>query len=171
MVSVHKTHKLYSDISLSCLSPYLEELSVYLGQKEAYASASETMETLLHVRVNGMQIQRQVMDYGEKVESLLSEETPPLELGSEEPVYGMMDGAMIFTREEGWKEVKLGRVFKERALFSLNEKRNWVRNSEYISHLGGHKAFEQKFGVVLDKYEHLDKRLVFISDGAKWIWN
>ena len=118
-----------------------------------------------------MQIQRQVMTYGEKVEAFLEEETPPLKLRANEPVYGMMDGAMIFTREEGWKEVKLGRVFKERDLYSLNEKRNWLRHSEYIAHLGGHKAFEKKFGVVLDKYEHLGQRLVFIGDGAKWIWN
>lgn len=129
------------------------------------------MEVLLHVDVNSMQIQRQVMNYGKKVEPILETETPPLKLGANEPVYGMMDGAMIFTREEGWKEVKLGRVFKERDLFSLNEKRNWLRTSEYIAHLGGHKDFEQKFGVVLDKYEHLDERLVFISDGARWIWN
>ena len=60
-MSVHKSHKLYSDVRSSCLSPYLEELSVYLGQKEAYASASETIKTLLHVEVNGMQIQRQVI--------------------------------------------------------------------------------------------------------------
>ena len=101
------------------------------------------------------------------MESLLETETPPLKLRADEPVYGMMDGAMIFTREEGWKEVKLGRVFKEQDLFSLTEKRNWLRASEYTAHLGEHKVFEQKFGVVLDKYDHLDDRLAFISDGAK----
>ena len=27
-----------------------------------------------------------------------------------EPVYVMIDGSMIYTREEGWKEIKLGRI-------------------------------------------------------------
>ncbi|MEM0939786.1 MAG: hypothetical protein AAF600_06610, partial [Bacteroidota bacterium] len=33
---------------------------------------------------------------------------------AEGDTYGMMDGSMSFTREDGWKELKLARVFKER---------------------------------------------------------
>ena len=33
---------------------------------------------------------------------------------SAEPVYGMVDGSMLFT-DTGWQEVKMGRVFQHRA--------------------------------------------------------
>lgn len=117
-----------------------------------------------------MEIQRQVMKYGSEIEEVLHQPTPCAELEKEEKVYAMMDGAMILTRESGWKEVKLGRVFKEKSLHSENEKRNWIRSSEYVGHLGDHKSFENKFSQVIDKYERLKNNLVFINDGARWIW-
>ncbi len=33
----------------------------------------------------------------------------PIELAEEEKLYVQCDGSMLLTREEGWKEVKLGR--------------------------------------------------------------
>ena len=117
-----------------------------------------------------MEIQRQVMKYGSEIEELLHQATPCAELEEEEKVYAMMDGAMILTRESGWKEVKLGRVFKEKSLHNESKKRNWIRSSEYVGHLGDHKSFENKFSQIVGKYEGLKNNLVFINDGARWIW-
>lgn len=149
----------------------MQDLSLYLGQQECYESASTTLEYLLHVKVNGMQIQRQVMKYGSEIEEVLHQPTPCVELKENEKVYAMMDGAMILTRKLGWKEVKLGRVFTEKSLHIESEKRNWIRSSEYVGHLGDHKSFENKFSLIVDKYECLKSNLVFINDGARWIWN
>ena len=85
-----------------------------------------------------------------------------------EIVYCMLDGSMIYTRIEDWKEVKLGRLFKSKALYSLSQSRNWIKDSIYVGHLGKHDEFIEKLSYYTDQY---DKHLVFVCDGATWIWN
>jgi hypothetical protein len=45
-----------------------------------------------------------------------------------------MDGSMVFARKEGWKELKLGRIFAESACY--HEKKVVIAQSRYIAHLG-----------------------------------
>lgn len=47
----------------------------------------------------------------------------------------------------------------------ISPKRTCITQSQYVSHLGAHKEFEEKMGYVIDGIE----QKVFISDGAKWI--
>src|SRR6056297_1355275 len=42
----------------------------------------------------------------------------------EEPVYAMVDGRMLLTREEKWKEIKVGRVFGGNSLVEVSKRRN-----------------------------------------------
>lgn len=148
-------------------SPYFQELLTYIGQEEVYGQGSEIIEKLLRTGCNGMQIHRQTNKHGRAVDSVLEKESPREKGGR---IYAMLDGGMVLTREEGWKEVKIGRVFEEKSNLPATEKRNWIRRSEYVAHLGPHEEFEQKMGVLTDKYEGLAEELVFINDGAKWIW-
>ena len=53
----------------------------------------------------------------------------------------------------------------------VNGHRKWIKQSEYVAHLGNHKDFEEKMSVVTDQYEYLQARLIFLTDGAKWISN
>lgn len=80
----------------------------------------------------------------------------------------MMDGSMVLTRETAWKEVKLGRIFEEQDHLELDQsKRGWIKDSQYVADIGSLSSF-------LDKMESLiptHSDLVFIGDGAKWIWN
>jgi len=94
-------------------------------------------------------------------------------LGKEEVVYAMSDGSMLFTREDNgsWKEMKLGRIFTQKSHLELGKKANIIRESLYVSHFGGHEAFSEKFEKVVDHYESIGERLVFINDGASWINN
>ena len=149
-------------------SPYFQELLVYVGQKEVYGQGSDLIEKLLRISSNGMQIHRPSNKYGEAISNILEEESPREE---SDRIYAMLDGGMVLTREEGWKEVKIGRVFTEDSNLAETEQRNWIRRSEYVAHLGSHKEFVNKMSVLTDKYEDLSEELVFINDGAKWIWN
>lgn len=149
----------------------MRELLLYTGQEDNYAGAAQYIEKLLRISANGMQIYREVTKYGDKVDDLLNKETPCVELSEEDVVYAMLDGGMLLTRPSEWKEAKIGRVFKGSEIHSLSKKRKEIRQSEYVAHLGNHKDFEAKMSVLTDKYEPLDEKLVFINDGAKWIWN
>lgn len=93
---------------------------------------------------------------------------------SSEVVYGMVDGAMLQTREgeqnNDWKEVKLGRLFRGSAVHELDKHHNWIKNSIYCGHLGCHEDFLEKFEPITDHLDDLEERFVFIADGTTWIW-
>jgi hypothetical protein len=79
----------------------------------------------------------------------------------------MVDGAMYLTKEEKWKEAKLGRIFNTENNIRISSNRSIISNSTYISHLGGIKDFFPKIEYHMDGL----KSIVIIADGAKWIWN
>lgn len=81
------------------------------------------------------------------------------------------NGSMILTRDKGWSEVKLGRVFKSSHCIHAEEKPGWISNSQYLAHLGGHKKFCNQMDSLLDDFGPLKERLVFIMDGAAWLKN
>jgi hypothetical protein len=144
---------------------------IFLGQKECYAPSAEELNLILGLPVSVSQIHRLTNDYGERAGALLEREVLPVELAGDEVVYAQMDGSMILTRESDWQEVKIGRVFIGSKHLALSQGRNFIRDSEYAAHLGNHRDFKTKMARLIDKYEALAKRLVFISDGASWIAN
>jgi hypothetical protein len=90
-----------------------------------------------------------------------------------EVVYAEIDGSMILTRE-GWKEVKLGRVFKSSDCATTGEKdRGFILESQYMAYLGDKGPFCRGMDELLDDYggTKLKDRLVLINDGAVWIHN
>ena len=78
---------------------------------------------------------------------------------------------MILTRnrEEPWKEVKLGRLFRDVNCFNPNTDVSYLSDSQYVGYFGKSADFCQKIGGVIDAYGDLKDRLVFINDGAAWI--
>lgn len=90
----------------------------------------------------------------------------PLRKNDGKSYYVQLDGGMVFTREEKWKEMKLCRIFDQRQRVSVSKNRHYIDHSTYVAHLGSHKPFLQKVECHLD-----DKaEVIFIADGAKWIW-
>ena len=77
-----------------------------------------------------------------------------------------MDGGMVLTREESWKELKLGRVFAKETLLPENEQRNFIQDSRYVAHLGECEPFFEKISLLTDRLPNM----VWIGDGARWIW-
>ena len=83
-----------------------------------------------------------------------------------DPYYAMLDGGMLLTREEKWKEMKLARIFKTSEAVEVSKDRKYIANSLYVAHLGKHKEFIKKVEYNLDTVQNK----IFIADGAKWIW-
>lgn len=154
------------------ISAYLQELYCHVGQQEVFEEAAETIEKLLKIETNAKQIERVCHYYGEQLEVDF-----PLHQGNDttacrvaevsEPSYVMMDGTMLLTREEKWKEAKVGRIFKAKSNVPINKGRKYITDSQYVAHLGGHEAFLEK----LSSYTDSLRQKIFIGDGAVWIWN
>lgn len=52
-----------------------------------------------------------------------------------------------------------------------NQEPGWIRQSQYLAHLGDHRSFIEQTDILIESYGELKERLVFISDGAIWIRN
>ena len=159
----------------------MQELMLYAGQDDNYLSSQGHIEKYLGVKADDSQIKNLVSTYGSQLEAEMESldevvASKAIELSSQisedEYAYGMMDGSMVLTREAAgsWKEMKLGRVFTQGAHYQINEKRRWIRESLYTAHFGDSDGFLNKFEPILDAFEPLQGRLVFINDGANWIW-
>lgn len=169
-------------------TPYMRDILLYSGQDDNYQKSCEHIKKYLRVEADDSQLNRLCVHYGE----LLEEQTKDLEasiierttslskdLEKEEVVYAMFDGCMLPTRPHkidgenigSWKEMKLGRIFRERDHLDLENKPNIIRESIYVSHFGKHQDFTDKLELVVDEFESLKERLVFINDGAVWIAN
>ncbi|GHT08135.1 hypothetical protein AGMMS49525_17330 [Bacteroidia bacterium] len=151
-------------------SAYLQNLCCYEGAKEVFEAGSATLALMLGIDVTGKQIERISHFYGEEMgkevvcDTRTEASNPP-----EETYYAMMDGAMILTRTEQWKEVKLGRCFSSLDHVQRpKHKQNLILGSQYVGHIGTHTDFLEKFDRLIQPHA---KETVFICDGAPWIWN
>jgi len=137
----------------------------YAGQEEVYVQASEFLDKYLRVSVSPKQIERLCNTYGEQIEEELYEER--LDQGRESEVYIMVDGSMVFTREDGWKEAKLGRIFENARHYQVSESRCAIHSSQYVADFSSLSDFTDKMESCIPS----KSELIFVADGAKWIWN
>lgn len=151
------------------ISPYLQSKMCYVGQKEVFREGSDSIREFWGIEIAAKQIENVSHFWGEQTGKEVKKASLEKLERSEGLHYVMVDGAFILSREPSWKEVKLGRIFKAKHLYSLgNEenKRGWIRTSNYTAHLGNCEDFFEKFSPKVDLLENF----ICLGDGAKWIW-
>ena len=95
---------------------------MYAGQLDSYSRSHEVIKQFLQAEVNASQVYRVTDTYGEELgKTVNAEKTLPLVI-RQETLYVAVDGSMVLTREEKWKEVKLGRLFNSSDCMKTNEK-------------------------------------------------
>ena len=170
---VSKAHPLSQLKGSIKISKKLQEFMSLIGQSQVFKDGEELFLKMMGIEVSGMQIQRVSECYGEHIESRQQayieegESAPAIADKENDTVYIEADGGMIFTREEGWKEMKVGRIFAQKDCIQIQDKRNEIIKSQYVCHLGNHEGFLKKLECYADDY----KKKVCIADGATWIWN
>ena len=149
----------------------MQELIIYAGQLDCYERSNEVIKQFLNVEIGHTQAHRVTDTYGEELgKTPMTERTmPPVK--NQELLYVETDGSMLLTREEGWREVKLGRIFKSGDCIRTDGKADSIRHSQYLAHLGGAREFNNQMDELIESYGSLGKQLAFISDGAVWIKN
>ncbi len=120
-----------------------------------------------------MQVHKITNLYGEHCNKKeeLSEPTLKASGKEKELLYVEVDGSMLYTRDEGWKEVKVGRAFTSSDCISPDGKPGCIRHSQYYAGIMDSKTFTQKMDALLDAYSFKKEQLVFITDGGIWIKN
>lgn len=142
---------------------------VYFGQIECYERCEEIIEKTIGLKVGHTQVCRVADIYGAELAKMIATARTLTPLQREEILYVEVDGSMLFTRDAGWKEVKVGRIFKSGDCISPNEESSWIRHSQYLSYLESSKDFTPKMESLIESYGNIKQRLVFINDGAPWI--
>jgi hypothetical protein len=171
-ISVLKSNKYISDARYGFgISPYMQELMVYAGHLDCYAKSNEILEHFTHVQVNQSQIYRVTESVSESLKGEDSKAERKLKpLSKDDVLYVEIDGSMVCTRDvDSWKEVKLGRLFRDADCLNPNTESAYLCDSHYVGHFGTCVDFCNKLKQVIDAYGDLKNRLVFINDGAAWI--
>ncbi|GAB3643063.1 hypothetical protein GCM10027423_37000 [Spirosoma arcticum] len=128
-------------------------------------------QTMLGIRIGPSQIDRLTRYYGAAIADSLDEPVPTNEPASG-VIYAQVDGAMLLT-EEGYRVVKLGRIFAASSLKEspVDERGGHITSSLFVAHVGTAVQFSPKFDAQLESHTDRGANLVFISDGGGLAWS
>ena len=147
-------------------SPYLQETAILLGQGHVFDESSKLLKRLCGVDLSAKQTENLCHYYGEEIENISTGNESIIYEKRGDLHYAMVDGSYILSRENGWTETKVGRIFKASDNFAVSDKRTVIEKSEYVAHIGTHTDFIDKFSPLLNRLIYF----VFIADGATWTW-
>jgi Uncharacterised protein family (UPF0236) len=154
------------------ISALLQELMVYAGTLDCYGRSGEMLQKFLSVQVSAAQVFRLTDLYGEhlgKQHDFTQRSMAPLQ--HQETLYIEADASMLLTREQAWKEVKVGRLFKSSDCLHAAGKPGLITHSQYLSQMGSYKGFTQKMEALIEEYTMKQEQMIFITDGAPWLRN
>lgn len=152
------------------LTPGVQEVVAWADAELAFGRAGEFLERTLGLALS--------KDTHETLSGQLGEAVQPAEaeravrawasLEAAEQFYVTCDGVKVNT-DEGWKEPKLGAVFRA----ARGDDGQPVRGpTRYVGHLEDAEAFGQRLWQLADAAGVEKARTVLVlGDGAPWIWN
>jgi len=174
------------------LSAELEGLSAMTGAQLPFGQGSDLFERLTLVSISPQSMDKATQAMGtemEKVEAewiAISQDTDePLRQEREEVppkrLYGALDATKVHTDEQrdptdkGWRDLKIGAWFETEALPPAEPDQEWdieARNITYFCDIQGAEGFGNLLWATgFQRRAHRAKELIFLGDGAEWIWN
>jgi len=175
----------------NAMSAEVERLAGLLGVQDAFAKGSAVFEEFTLVKLSDQSLDKATQAYGQEVEKREAEwqaETqdreqllqrqrearPPRRL------YGALDGGRVQTRAakgetQPWRELKTLAWFQARGQPPKTPGGEWAIRAQQISYAADICPAEA-FGELLwasgvQRNAHLAHELIFLGDGAVWIWN
>ena len=119
------------------ISSFAQETTCYMGQHLVFKDAEEVINNLTGANINSKQVERISHFYGKSIEQ---QQLDDIEVNAyeevkpevtDQPHYVSVDGSMYFTREEGWKEIKLGRIYKDEDIVKVSKNRCELQDSTF----------------------------------------
>jgi hypothetical protein len=173
MVEIAHSHRFKAKTNGFFITPHLQELMARAGVSDVYSASNDLLEAFLGIPISLSQVYRVTHLLGEQLSSQLLDPVDHPLITPDEIIYASIDGGMVLT-DEGWQEVKLGRVFSSRSRVEAGKKgdeqtRFRLEDSTYSGYLGNYEDFIPRFEASLGRYKASPKQLVFVTDGALWI--
>lgn len=175
-LNINKEHK---------ITRGLTETICDLGQRmPSFMEASDVLSKYLNIKVSHTFIQVVSEEVGkglyrtekEEAEDLYKNQYKAIKDIPEDKkrgrIYIETDGSMVLIKGLGWKEIKLGMVFKDDKILNRNKERHIIVDKDYVAHLGSAEEFKKMlFSTAVKNGYQEAKEAVILGDGAKWIWN
>lgn len=142
-------------------------------QRHRPSDSNDLFKAFLGIDMSVSQVYRVSNVLGNQIDLDLQQQVTHLDIVADEVIYASMDGSMVLT-DEGWQEVKVGRVFSSQNRAQAGKKgdtgiRFSLDKSTYCAHLGSAADFIPVFEASLGTDKSVEERLVFITDGGVWI--
>ena len=167
------------------LSAALQETLALVGLHVPFERSSELVERLIQVSISDNGVREATEHIGQErleaeqalIEAAWDVERLELPRGPEptpDRLYGSMDGTTVRTKA-GWREAKLGSWYTTDEPPPDSPVAEWTPQAEAITYYGDIQKAEA-FGRLMyltgrQQGAHDAEELIFIADGAKWIWN
>jgi len=171
-------------------SPELNKQLVWLsGISPSFEKAEEILARIGQISVSDSSIWRQVEKWGEQLAIVekreqekgdgdtTREERRQMKQPTAEGMGVAMDGASIFIRNEGWKELKVGTAFDIEVSPTKNkesgawEAKAHAINNQYIAHLGEPEEIgKMTWAMARARGWFNAAKKEVLGDGAVWIW-
>jgi hypothetical protein len=168
----------------------LKEMVWLSGVVDSFAEAEQTFERIGHLAISSSSIWRRKEAWGAQFQAVEAAQREKANvpgsassfreqvLGSHKRLGVSMDGTLVFIRDEGWKELKVGCSFEIAVLPTWNkETQEWedlahAVHNDYVAHLGGPEVLGQLLWAQAQQrgWEGAQDKQV-IGDGAAWVWN
>jgi hypothetical protein len=173
----------------NAMSAELERLAGMMGVQMAFGKGSQVFEELTLVSLSDQSLDKAAQAYGEEMER--QEAEWKVEAGDEEALarqerevsrplrlYGSLDGTQVHTRgeeENPWRELKIGAWFEARGRPPSKPDGGWRICAHNVTLYTDICPAEQFSALVwatgMQRHAHLARELIFLGDGADWIWN
>ena len=171
------------------MSAELERLAGMVGVQMAFGKGSQVFAELTLISLSDQALDKAAQAYGEEIEQIEGEwqveaqageallrrqreASPPLRL------YGALDGTMVHTRgekEHPWRELKIGSWFEARGRPPKRPDGDWRIEAYNVSHYTdicpAREFGELTWASGVQRDAQLARELIFLGDGAEWIWN
>jgi len=171
------------------MSAELERLAGMVGVQMAFGKGSQVFAELTLISLSDQALDKAAQAYGQEIEQIEGEwqveaqageallrrqreASPPLRL------YGALDGTMVHTRgekEHPWRELKIGSWFEARGRPPKRPDGDWRIEAYNVSHYTdicpAREFGELTWASGVQRNAQLARELIFLGDGAEWIWN
>jgi hypothetical protein len=168
------------------ISAGLDETLALMGSRAPFEEATDVLQRLTLVNISPNSCKTATETLGQTIAAQENKTVsdawnskkcilPPLPETIPERLYVSMDGTMVHTHEDGWKEMRLGAVYTTTAAPSKKRPDQLdirARDASYFADFADPASFGR--GLWAEAYRRgvsQTKEVVAIGDGAHWIWD
>lgn len=150
----------------------VQEAVSLLSCESGFGTVSDLMKRLFGLSISDSRVQEVAEQAGQRAADVLASAPVPEEHDATGKTLVMGTDGCQAPQRDGWHEVKVATVYTNESRAKTAGGRGKVLAKEYLASLDSAQGWGQKLRQVAESWKAQNaKRIVFMGDGAPWIWN